>query len=192
MFAHFLTRHTAVTSRRATRHLACLAVQVDYGTLRTSMDDLRAVFERVGNVWDVLPIESKTPDRILKLAIVRYYVGEFTPGDTPDAIPQLPPPTPDEIAEVKATVCKALAELNLFDLNGKKLRVRESQVDDPNQLHEWYEDKQVAQEIAKLRVKHEIFPTSPFYGHAQKDDDYRQGFLAGFNLGMKDGSRYRS
>ncbi|KAJ2863648.1 hypothetical protein GGH94_003462 [Coemansia aciculifera] len=192
MFAHLLTRHTAGVSRRATRRFACLAVRVDYGTLHTSMDDLRGVFERVGSVWDVLPIESKAPGRILKSAIVRYYVGEFTPASTLDAAPLLPPPTPDEISEVKATVRKALAELNLFELNGKKLRVREFQIDDPNQLHEWYKDKQIEQEIANQRVKHEIFPTSPFHSPARKGDDYRQGFLAGFNLGMKDGSKYRS
>ncbi|KAJ2461468.1 hypothetical protein GGF42_000170 [Coemansia sp. RSA 2424] len=192
MLAHLLTRHAGGVSHRASRRFACLAVQVDYGTLHTSLDDLRGVFERVGNVWDVLQVKSKSPGRILKMAIVRYYVGEYTPGSTPDAAPQLPPPTADEINEVKASVRRALAELNLFELNGKKLRVREYAVDDPSQLHEWYEDKLAAEEIASRRVEHEIFPTSPFHNYASKDDDYRQGFLAGFNLGMKDGSKYRS
>ncbi|KAJ2744742.1 hypothetical protein GGI20_002711 [Coemansia sp. BCRC 34301] len=156
------------------------------------MDDLRRVFGRVGSVWDVLQVESKSPGRMLKSAIVRYYAGEYTPGSTPNAAPLLPPPTPDEINEVKVTVSRALAELNLFELNGKKLRVRKSDVDDPNQLHEWYEDKLAAEDIVRRRVKHEIFPTNPFHGHAPKDDDYRQGFLAGYNLGMKDGSKFRA
>ncbi|KAJ2032792.1 hypothetical protein IWW57_000026 [Coemansia sp. S610] len=192
MLAHLLARHTARAPRRVARRFACLAVQVDYGTLRTSMDDLRGVFERAGKVWDIMPIHSKTPERILKRAIVRYYEGEFTPGSTPDSAPQLPPPTPEEISAVHATVRRALAELNQFELNGKRLRVRKSHSDDPRQLHEWYEDMQAAQEIESQREKHEIFPTSPFHKPARQDDDYQQGFMAGFNLGLKDGSKYRS
>ncbi|KAJ2492299.1 hypothetical protein IWW37_001611 [Coemansia sp. RSA 2050] len=192
MLAHLLTRHTARAPRRVARQFACLAVQVDYGTLRTSMDDLRSVFERVGNVWDILPIHSKTPERILKRAIVRYYEGEFTPGSTPDSAPLLPPPTPEETGVLQATVRRALVELNQFELNGKRLRVRKAHSDDPRQLHEWYEDKQALQEIANQREAHEIFPTSPFHKPARQDDDYQQGFMAGFNLGLKDGSKYRS
>ncbi|KAJ2900452.1 hypothetical protein IWW38_000505 [Coemansia aciculifera] len=192
MLVNLLTRHAGGASRRYSRHFACLAVRVDYGTLRTSVDDLRGVFERIGGVWDILQEESKSPGRILKSAVVRYYVGEFTPGDTPDAAPQLPLPTPDEITMVKAVAQRAIDQLDGVVLNGKKLGVRKDGIDDPMQLHEWYEDKLAAEEAASRRVAHEMFPTSPFHGHSPKDDDYRQGFLAGFNLGMKDGSKYRS
>ncbi|KAJ2323543.1 hypothetical protein GGH92_010886 [Coemansia sp. RSA 2673] len=80
--------------------------------------------------------------------MVRFYHGEYTPGATPDAAPILPPPTPEDVSALKAVVARALTELEKTELNGAKLRVRESFNDDPNQLHEWYDDMAIAKKSA--------------------------------------------
>ncbi|KAI8322327.1 hypothetical protein GQ54DRAFT_317200 [Martensiomyces pterosporus] len=179
------------TARRSTaqRHFACLSVHVGYGTPRTSKADLKQTFEKYGKVWDVVPIESQASGRLLQQALVRFYEGEHAPGDTPDSAPTLPPPTAAEIKSVEGAVSMAIERLDGSELNGVKIRVRQAYDDRPTQLHEWYEDKHLDHAVEDTRPHKELFPVNPFHEPARLGDDYQRGFMAGFKLGLKDGSK---
>ncbi|KAJ1890606.1 hypothetical protein LPJ66_007376 [Kickxella alabastrina] len=170
-----------------------MSVNVSYGTLKTSTDNLRQAFEQVGKVWDIIPVESKITGRLLKQAIVRFYDGEYQPGSTPDAAPVLPPPTESEVRNVSDTAKAAVDRLDRMEINGFRIRVTMPDNERPTQLHEWYEDMQVLQAAAVPRRHSDLFPINPFAEPPHTpDDDYRQGFMTGFKLGLKDGSKSQS
>ncbi|KAJ1938414.1 hypothetical protein EC988_007600 [Linderina pennispora] len=179
-----LRRTTQIVHRLGTRGLASLSVHVRYGTLKTTAADLKQHFEQYGSVWDVIPLESHVSGRLLQQAIVRFYVGEYTPG-TP---PILPPPTQDEAEAVGLMVQKAISNGDGSALNGSKIRVRESYDDSPSQLHEWYENLQLEQENQK-KTRRELFPVNPFHEPLELGDDYQRGFMIGYSLGLKDGTK---
>lgn len=193
MFARYIQKIQQPSSGYLTkRKLACLSVHVSYGTLKTSKEDLQEMFSKVGQIWDIVPVEAKVTGRLLKQSVVRFYDGnyELAEDGNPDSVPAyLPPPTAKEINAVREMVVGAIQQLDRADLNGVKIRVRESHEDSPRQLHEWYEDMAVRQERDKQRLPAEMFPINPFHRLPQKNDDYRQGFLAGFKLGLQDGSK---
>ncbi|KAJ1728828.1 hypothetical protein LPJ61_003828 [Coemansia biformis] len=170
------------------RGLACLSVYVNYGTHETTVSDLRALFEQVGSVWDVTPAESGASGRQQTRALVRFYAGEHQPGDSPGAPPQLPPPSDAEIAAVTKAADDAVGRFDRSMLNGAQIFVRKAS-SSPWQLHVWYENRQAAEETARHRPRPEIFPVNPFHEHARQEDDYQKGFMAGFRLGLKDGSQ---
>ncbi|KAJ2849456.1 hypothetical protein IWW36_002617 [Coemansia brasiliensis] len=178
-------RAVAQCQRPAARSFACLSVQVNYGSLETTKADLQTLFEKVGNVWDVRLIESHNTKRLLGRALVRFYSGEFTPGETPEMPPELPPPTDGEIQAVTETVNNAVSQFNKAVLNGIQIRVTRTAADHL-QLHRWYERHQNAQKTNKHAG---IFPVNPFIEYPRQVDDYQQGFVTGFKLGLKDGSR---
>ncbi|KAI7824204.1 hypothetical protein BX661DRAFT_199790 [Kickxella alabastrina] len=156
-----------------------MSVNVSYGTLKTSTDNLRQAFEQVGKVWDIIPVESKITGRLLKQAIVRFYDGEYQPGSTPDAAPVLPPPTDSEVRNVSDTAKAAVDRLDRMEINGFRIRVTMPDNERPTQLHEWRHN--------------DLFPINPFAEPPRTpDDDYRQGFMTGFKLGLKDGSKSQS
>ncbi|KAJ2787756.1 hypothetical protein GGI15_000457 [Coemansia interrupta] len=188
MLVRLSTRAPPCLKQQGARGLACLSVNVDYGTLRTSKEDLWRTFQQVGKVWDVQIIESKLSGRVFKRAVVRFYDGEYQPGDMADSTPVLPPPTQDETRNVQKTVAEAVSRIDRTMLNGASLRVYAPRDNRPTQLHEWYEDVQ-ALRSSKSRSQHTaLFPINPFLKPPRNDDDdYRQGFLTGFKLGLKDG-----
>ncbi|KAJ2626148.1 hypothetical protein H4R22_004931, partial [Coemansia sp. RSA 1290] len=164
--------------RITARSFACLSVHVNYGSLETTKADLQKLFEKVGKVWDVRLLESHNSKRLLGRAVVRFYNGDFTPGDTPETPPDLPAPTDSEIRAVTETVDNAISQFNKAMLNGVQISVSRTAAD-PQQLHQWYERHQ---NVPK-RDKHAgIFPVNPFFGHPRQVDDYQQGFLTGFKL----------
>ncbi|KAJ2453168.1 hypothetical protein EV183_002415 [Coemansia sp. RSA 2336] len=178
-------RAVAQGRRTAARSFACLSVHVNYGSLETTKADLQTLFEKVGKVWDVRLLESHSSKRLLGRAVVRFYSGDFTPGNTPEAPPDLPAPTDGEIQAVTETVDNAISQFNKATLNGVQISVSRTAAD-PQQLHRWYE----RHKNAPNRDKHAgLFPANPFFGHPRQVDDYQQGFITGFKLGLKDGSR---
>ncbi|KAJ1949510.1 hypothetical protein FBU59_001112 [Linderina macrospora] len=179
-----LRRTTQFAQRLGTRGFASLSVHVRYGTLKTTTADLQQHFEQYGSVWDVIPLESHISGRLLQQAVVRFYVGEYTRG-TP---PTLPPPTQDEIETAKLMVQKAISHGDGSVLNGSKIRVRESYDDSPTQLHEWYENLQLEQDNERSR-RRELFPINPFHEPLELGDDYQRGFMIGYSLGLKDGTK---
>ncbi|KAJ1956151.1 hypothetical protein GGI12_005382 [Dipsacomyces acuminosporus] len=175
----------------AQRTLACLSVHVRYGTLKTTAADLKQVFEVCGRVWDVVPIESRVSGRLVQQALVRFYAGEYTPSESPGAAPVLPPPTASEIRAVEAAVGTAIEKVDGTEINGVKIRVQKANDDSPNQLHQWYEEQQLLDQTAgyNTRPYKDLFPVNPFHEPARLGDDYQRGFMAGFKLGLKDGSK---
>ncbi|KAJ2836917.1 hypothetical protein J3B02_006462 [Coemansia erecta] len=169
-----------------------MSVEVAYGTVKTSKEDLRRIFEPVGKVWDVVIVQSSLTGRPLNRAIVRFYSGNYQPADIPDMAPVLPPPTKKEIREVEKMTRMAEAGLDRMVVNGVQIRVFLPDDNQPTQLHEWYEEmqaKRIKEEKAKCKS---LFPINPFAEpHQDAGDDYRKGFMTGFKLGLKDGSKPR-
>ncbi|KAJ1863516.1 hypothetical protein LPJ73_000506 [Coemansia sp. RSA 2703] len=165
-----------------------MSVNVDYGTLKTSKEDLWKVFQHVGKVWDVQIIESKLSGRVFKRAVVRFYDGEYQSGDISESAPVLPLPTEVETRNVQKIVDDAVSKLDRTTLNGVRLRVYAPRDNRPTQLHEWYEDMQSLKSSKSHSQHAALFPINPFLKPPRDgDDDYRQGFLTGFKLGLKDG-----
>ncbi|KAJ2718390.1 hypothetical protein GGI07_005780 [Coemansia sp. Benny D115] len=187
--------HTVVPRlgyRLAVRHLACASVIVDFKTVKTSINDLHRVFNQVGNVWDILPIESKLSGRPLYQAVVRFYDGKHYTGDTPDSAPVLPPPTDAESRRVAEMVDAAVLRLDRALINGFKIKVSPCNNNSPSQLHEWYEKMHLEKAKAHRKQQADLFPVNPFAEPPRlPDDDYQAGFMAGFKLGLKDGSKTR-
>ncbi|KAJ2705114.1 hypothetical protein FB645_002688 [Coemansia sp. IMI 203386] len=185
------TRH--VLRRANTRHFACITVEVNYGTVKTSREDLRRTFEPIGKVWDVLIVQSTLTGKLLNRAIVRFYSGDYRPADMPDAAPVLPPPTEAEIREVEQTAKHAAEKLDRTMLNNAQIRVFFPKNQEPTQLHEWYESVQASRAKEETEKCKSLFPINPFIEpHRDAGDDYRQGFMTGFKLGLKDGSKPRT
>ncbi|KAJ2678406.1 hypothetical protein GGI25_002391 [Coemansia spiralis] len=155
------------------------------------MDDIKRTFEQAGDVWDVIPLESKMTGLPLKQAIVRFYNGSYQPADSSDAPPVLPPPTEEEIRIVKNAVQDAINRFHRSMLNGVQIYAHHHFDDNPYQLHGWYEEKRRMQMLYSSIKSQQIerFPVSPFRQPLQKGDDYQKGFMEGFKLGMIDGSK---
>ncbi|KAJ2768901.1 hypothetical protein IWQ56_002758 [Coemansia nantahalensis] len=181
-------RPRAAFARRAAagrRGFACLSVYVNYGTHETTTSDLRALFEQVGSVWDVEPVEAGTHGRQLTRALVRFYAGDHELRDGPAA---LPPPSDAEMEAVSKAVDDAISRFDHTMLNGAQIFVVRADKS-PWQLHRWLEGGRAAKQAHQARPRPDIFPVNPFYGPARRDDDYQRGFMAGFRLGLKDGAR---
>ncbi|KAJ1849449.1 hypothetical protein LPJ70_000463 [Coemansia sp. RSA 2708] len=178
----------AKAARRTVRGLACLAVHVRYWAPETTAADLQAMFEQAGKVWDIQMIKSVKTGRPLGRALVRFYEGTYQPAATPDALPDLPPPSEDEIEAVTKTVDIAIGRFDRTTLHGSPIFVRRTS-SGPSQLHQWYRQHDadfVDGPGDQLRAN--IFPVNPFHNQSRPTDDYHQGFMAGFKLGLKDGS----
>ncbi|KAJ2795571.1 hypothetical protein H4R20_005835 [Coemansia guatemalensis] len=177
----------ASTRRLGTRSFACLSVSVEYRTLRTTRADLLAMFEQVGKVWEVRLLESPMSGRLLERALVLFYDGDYQPANAPEARPVLPPPSDTEIREVTRAVDHAIARFNNSTLNGVQINVRRTG-GSPTQLHVWYENQSIDKADGRPPLP-DIFPVNPFYELTRMGDDYQQGFMTGFKLGLKDGSK---
>ncbi|KAJ1665545.1 hypothetical protein IW140_004068 [Coemansia sp. RSA 1813] len=177
--------------RSAARRFACLSVHVNYGNQSMSMEKLKRAFEKVGKVWDVIPVEANTSGQILAQALVRFYDGDYKLGASPGDPPQsLPPPTSKEVEAVTEYVRAAVKQFNKSILNGVEIYVCQSYDHSPTQLHRWYEDVWMAsaeQNNSTVAQNTDIFPINPFYKQSEPTDDYQKGFREGFRLGMKDG-----
>ncbi|KAJ2500746.1 hypothetical protein GGH96_002499 [Coemansia sp. RSA 1972] len=188
MLSRLTARAAAGASRPAVRGFACLSIHVNYGALQTSIDDLRTMFEQVGNVWDVRLIQSMATGRLAGRAVVMFSDGAYEPGDSPDEPPILPPPTSEEIQAVTAMVNNAVGRFNMTMVNGTQIFIHRTR-SGPSQAHEWSEGHQFRSEWAKLQNHEKLFPVNPFHENKRPGDDYREGFVTGFELGLKDGSK---
>ncbi|KAJ2082341.1 hypothetical protein H4R24_001646 [Coemansia sp. RSA 988] len=187
MWSRMAGAAAASIRRPGTRSFACLSVSVEYRTLRTTRADLQAMFEQVGKVWDVRLLESPMSGRLLERALVLFYDGEYQPGSASGAPPVLPPPCEAEIREVNRAVDHATGRFNNSTLNGVQISVRRTS-GSPTQLHVWYENQSIDKAEGRPPLP-DIFPVNPFYELTQMGDDYQQGFMTGFKLGLKDGSK---
>ncbi|KAJ2351592.1 hypothetical protein IWW50_002366 [Coemansia erecta] len=188
MLACLNARVAAFAKRPAARGFACLSVHVKYDLIETTLDDLRAVFEQVGNVWEIRPIQSTQSGRLLGRTVVMFYEGAYWPGASPDEPPTLSPPTSEEIQAVTAVVENAVSRFDRTLVNNAQIDVHRTK-SGPSQLHKWYENLQYRGEWAKTQHHKNLFPVNPFFDHKPPEDDYHKGFVAGFKLGLKDGSK---